>query len=233
LPISALQHLVFCERQCALIHVEGIWRENRLTAEGRELHEHAHEPGFESRGARRTVRSLRLVSLEFGITGIADIVEFEAPPGSSAKDLSDPTRRLQEGALVGWRVRPVEYKRGSPKGNSCDAVQLCAQAFCLEEALRIPVLSGAIFYGEERRREIIDFSESLRTETRLACSRLHDIVERRVVPKGIYSAACRSCSLVEECLPRVTRSAASAGQYMRRAIEERLTDDGLVGDIAP
>jgi len=35
LALSALQHLIFCERQCALIHIEQTWAENLLTVEGR------------------------------------------------------------------------------------------------------------------------------------------------------------------------------------------------------
>lgn len=76
LPLSGLQHLLFCERQCALIHVEGLWAENRLTVEGRHLHERADAGGHETRGALRVARGLALRSLRLGLAGRADVVEF-------------------------------------------------------------------------------------------------------------------------------------------------------------
>jgi len=83
LPISALQHLLFCERQCALIHLEGQWAENRRTVEGRHLHERAHAAGAETRnppgGRVRIVRGLPLHSLRLGLSGVADVVEFHSP----------------------------------------------------------------------------------------------------------------------------------------------------------
>ena len=123
LPISALQHLLFCERQCALIHLERAWQENRLTAEGRIMHERVHEGGDETRRDVRIVRGLRLRSLALGLVGIADVVEFHRAADGVAVPESAGT----------WRPFPVEYKRGRPKSEPWDAVQLCAQALCLEE----------------------------------------------------------------------------------------------------
>src|SRR5690606_16422424 len=130
LPISALQHLLFCERQCALIHIEGLWAENRLTVEGQHLHEKAHAGRGETRPGVRIARGLAIRSERLGIAGYADIVEFHADEQSG---LAKPF--------------PVEYKRGRPKRHDADLVQLCAQAMCLEETLNTSVTAGALFYG--------------------------------------------------------------------------------------
>ncbi len=94
--LSALQHHLFCPRQCALIHVEQIWGENRFTAEGRVLHERTSELGQEKRRGVRVVTAMPLVSRRLGVSGIADLVELHKTDG-------------------GWRPFPVEYKRGKPK----------------------------------------------------------------------------------------------------------------------
>ena len=133
--LSALQHYLYCPRQCALIHLEQVWAENRFTAEGRVLHERADSEEKARQGRVRTVRTLPIASARLGLSGQADVVEFHAD-GS---------------------VYPVEYKRGRPKANRCDEVQLCAQALCLEEMLRLRIESGALFYGEKRRRKAVAF----------------------------------------------------------------------------
>jgi len=184
LPISALQHLLFCERQCALIHIEQVWDENRFTAEGRLMHERVHEEGGESRGGVRIERGVALRSLGLGLAGKADIVEFH---------------RLDAGP---WRPYPVEHKRGKPKPDDCDRVQLCAQALCLEEMLGVVVPAGAIFYGRPRRRLDVAFDAELRKTTGFAALRLHEMVARGLTPPPRDDKRCRSCSLLERCMPR-------------------------------
>ena len=76
LMLSALQHYIFCPRQCALIHIEQVWTENVFTAEGRLMHERAHDGGSEMRDGVRIDRSLAIRSLRLGLSGIADVVEF-------------------------------------------------------------------------------------------------------------------------------------------------------------
>lgn len=126
MPISALQHYLFCPRQCALIHLEQIWAENLYTAEGRLLHEKADSGKTEVRGDVKSVTGLLVRSLELGVTGKADVVEFHRREGI-------------------WHPFPVEYKRGRPKSHDADKIQLCAQALCLEEMLGLPVPEGALF----------------------------------------------------------------------------------------
>jgi len=202
LPLSALQHLMFCERQCALIHLEGVWDENRLTAEGRILHEKVHEGGDETRGDVRIARGLRLRSLRLGITGQADVVEFH---------------RQADGS---WQPFPVEYKRGRPKPDTCDEVQLCAQAFCLEEMLGAQIPEGAIFYGQPRRRHGAVFSAELRHQTEASAARLHDLLDSGLTPRAVYEKKCDNCSLKLSCLPEVAGRGKSAKRYLGQMLHE-------------
>jgi CRISPR-associated exonuclease Cas4 len=202
LPVSALQHLAFCERQCALIHVEQAWEENRLTAEGRIMHERVHELGEESRGDVRIARGVALRSLRLGLIGKADVVEFH-----------------REGEGV-WRPYPVEHKRGKPKPDESDRIQLCAQGLCLEEMLRIDVPSGAVFYGRTRHRLDVEFDGALRGETEKSAEKLHELIGSGVTPKPLYTKKCKSCSLMDRCLPRVLRKKRSVQAYLAQALEE-------------
>ncbi len=197
LPISALQHLLFCQRQCALIHVERIWTENLFTAEGRILHEKVDSgPDFVKDG-RRVARSLPLRSLRLGLSGIADVVEF-GPDGAAF---------------------PVEYKRGRSKSEDWDRVQLCAQAMCLEEMLGMRIESGALFYGKTRRRAQVEFDQELRTKTEDAAARLHCLIEAGQTPPARYEAKCESCSLLALCMPRLGK-AKSVARYLAAMTED-------------
>ncbi len=208
LPISALQHLLFCERQCALIHLEGLWVDNRLTAEGRLLHKKVHDRGDELRGSARLVRGLELTSQRLGLYGIADVVEFI--------DRAPPT--------------PIEYKRGRPKTYKADTVQLCAQAFCLEEMLGQNVPEGAIFYGKTRRRLAVAFDAKLRAATEAAAERLHSLIRGGVTPKAQREPKCDRCSLLGLCMPDLLRPRATAGRYLQMTVAELL---GQRSDVQP
>jgi len=198
LPLSGLQHFAFCERQWALIHLEQQWAENRFTAEGRQLHERAHEQRDEWREGIRISRALSIRSLRLGLAGVADVVEFHPQP-------EGPPRPF-----------PVEYKRGRPKPDRCDEVQLCAQAMCLEEMLNAEVPSGAIFYGQPRRRSEITFDASLRAETEALAQRLHALFSAQATPAAEYSRKCEKCSLLQICLPKTAGERRSAARYLRR-----------------
>ncbi|MFH1136846.1 MAG: CRISPR-associated protein Cas4 [Pseudomonadota bacterium] len=211
LPISALQHLAFCERQWGLIHLEGLWEENRLTAEGRILHDHVHEAGSESRPDLRVVRGLRLRSLELGLTGVADVVEFQREPGAKP---GGPDRPF-----------PVEYKRGRPKHGRCDEIQLCAQALCLEEMLRVDIPAGALYYGRPRRRTEILFDAVLRRETEAAVERLHALSRAARTPPGRFEPKCRRCSLLDQCLPKTAGQGKSAAGYLSGILDALIKGD--------
>ncbi|HSW00327.1 MAG TPA: CRISPR-associated protein Cas4 [Sedimentisphaerales bacterium] len=210
LPISALQHLSFCERQWALIHLEQVWSENLFTAEGRNLHEKTHEADCENRPGLRIVRGLRLRCLRLGLVGQADVVEFHKAEAGVPLD----------GVAGLWRPFPVEYKRGKAKPDNCDRVQLCGQAICLEEMLRAEILAGALFYGRPRRRETVEFTPELRNETELLALRLHELHAAGRTPKARYGPKCKSCSLLEVCLPKITGPDKDIAHYLAKALEK-------------
>jgi len=226
LPISALQPLLFCPRQCALIHIEGLWSENRLTAEGRQLHQRTHEPkAFEMRGSLCITRGLRLRSLRLGLNGVADVVEFHRDDGDTVPG-SEPAGTVQlDGRPGRWRPFPVEYKRGRPKKGDFDRVQLCAQALCLEEMLGVAIHAGALFYGRTRRRQDVCFDDALRTRTEQASADLHRLIISGRNPQVAREPKCKNCSLRDQCLPDLTEGRRSATRYMRRAIEYSLTHE--------
>jgi CRISPR-associated exonuclease Cas4 len=207
LSISALQHLVFCRRQCALIHTEQLWSENVFTAEGRGLHEKVHESEAESRAGVRIVRGLRLRSLELGLVGQADVVEFH----------QDSSGGAVPGLEGRYRAFPVEYKRGKPKVDACDEVQLCAQAICLEEMLGMSIARGALFYGRPRRRTEVEFTEALRQQTRETAGKLHELLRSGRTPTAAYEKKCESCSLLERCLPQITGVRKNIRHYLSQA----------------
>lgn len=233
LPISALQHLAFCVRQCALIHLEQMWAENRFTAEGRVLHERVHEQESESRNDLRIARGLRLHSLRLGLVGIADVVEFRRIAPDAAKPGAATVNGVSlAGAKGFWQPYPVEYKRGKPKPDRCDQVQLCAQALCLEEMLGVDISSAAIFYGRPRRRSEVAIDASLREETEALADHLHELSRLGVTPVVEYSSKCRSCSLLDYCRPKATGSPAAASRYIQACVRN-LTKAESAGEEVP
>lgn len=202
LPLSGLQHLAFCERQCALIHVEGVWAENRLTVEGRQLHERVDEVADELRDGVKISRGLPLRSDRLKLVGKADVVEFRS-----------------DGPY------PIEYKRGARKAWRHDELQLCAQAMCLEEMLDVEIRRGSLFYGASRRRREVAFDGALRARTEEAASRFHEMVRRKLTPLAVLMPKCRNCSLQETCMPSVSNGSRSASKY----VADLSRVDGLQG----
>ncbi|RJQ46691.1 MAG: CRISPR-associated protein Cas4 [Nitrospiraceae bacterium] len=197
--LAALNQYAYCPRRCALIHIEQLWEENLFTAEGKVMHEKVDTANRESRGKIRIEYGVPLRSLRLGLIGKADVVEFH---------------KKDDGA---WLPFPVEYKRGKPKLDDSDKVQLCAQAICLEEMLGGNIPSGAIFYGQTRRRMEVVFDNVLRMETEETAKKVHELIESGITPKAEYSAKCKKCSLLELCLPKVSRK---ASKYLLSVVEE-------------
>jgi len=199
-PLSALQHWLYCPRQCALIHLERIWEENRFTAEGRILHERADSGFGESRPGVRIARGVSVASHRLGLSGKCDVVEFHA-----------------DGSVV-----PIEYKRGKPKAHRADEVQLCAQAICLEEGLEKELGSiarGFLYYGKRKRRTEIPFGEDLRQLTETLAHEVHDMWRSGVTPPPEYEERkCNACSLLERCAPRAMRFRKGARAWFEREL---------------
>jgi CRISPR-associated exonuclease Cas4 len=210
LPLSGIQHFMFCRRQWALIHVERQWQENVLTAEGRIMHRRADDPFFtEKRKDVIIARSVPVASPALGLTGVCDVVEFTRSPDG----VQLPGR---EGRYL---AAPVEYKRGKAKADRSDEAQLCAQAMCLESMLAISIPAGFLFYGETRRRVPIDLTEDLRQLVVRAAREMHDYFDRGYTPRVKPFNGCRSCSLADICLPKLQDKTMSASAYIRLHIE--------------
>lgn len=202
LPVSALQHFIFCPRQCALIHIEQLWEDNRFTAEGRIMHEKVHDDHIETRKSIRVERGMPIRSFVLGLIGKTDVVEFHK---------SDNCEKL-----VSF---PIEYKRGKPKPDDCDKVQLCAQALCMEEMTGVTVDAGAIFYGKTRRRFDVVFDNVLRDETKETAGDLHKFIDEGKTPPPKVTEKCKACSLVEMCLPEVLERNTKIDDYLEENLQ--------------
>lgn len=212
LPLSAVAHVVFCERRAALHFLEGLWEDNLLTTEGSLLHDRVHDKtGTEVRGDMLIARGLRLRSLRLGLSGIADVVEFHRLESGDVGGVALPGH---EGL---WRPFPIEYKRGRLRHERSFEVQACAQAICLEEMLGGPVPTGALFYGKTARRLHLHFSVELRDQTERAADRVHDIIAGGVTPHARYERKCEQCSMMPLCLPKAAGSSRSARRYLMLA----------------
>jgi CRISPR-associated exonuclease Cas4 len=182
LALSGLQHLAYCERQWALIHLEQIWTESADTLRGEFFHERVDARGYTNAGDARSERSVRLVGRKLGLYGVADIVEY---------DRQDTNRPL-------W---PVEYKVGRPKVEDWDCVQLAAQVLCLEEMYEVSIEKAVLFYGKTRRREWVEVGGDLRQRVVDLARRAHELASEALTPTAEFSARCRRCSLIDECAP--------------------------------
>jgi CRISPR-associated exonuclease Cas4 len=215
LLLSGIQHMAFCERQWALIHIEQAWEENSRTLEGKYLHEKADDPfKNETRNDLRIVRAMPILSYKLGLRGVADVVEFhrvENPVEGTAVKL---------GKRKGWwQPFPIEYKRGRPKPDDRDAVQLCAQAICLEEMMKVSVDHGFLFYGQTKHREQIEFDRALRTRVEDLSGKMQKMFSEGKTPKAQKGKHCSLCSLIEDCQPNLTIRHRSVEAYLKRMLD--------------
>ena len=207
LMLSGIQHFAFCRRQWALIHIEQQWKENYRTTSGELMHKRAHdEASLEKRGDLLIVRGLRIASYELGFSGQCDGVEFH---------------QSEDGiTLYGydgkWNLVPIEYKRGQPKENNEDELQLCAQAVCLEEMFQTCIPQGYLYYGENRRRSCVTFSDELRDEVQKMSAEMHDLFKKGYTPKAKYGNRCKACSLENLCVPKLKNT--NVREYIEKTI---------------
>ena len=202
LMISGLQHFAYCRRQWALIHIEQQWAENVHTIDGQLFHKKAHDGGsMEKRGDLLIMRGLTVKSGELGLTGVCDVVEFHRSERGISLFSYDGL----------WQPYPVEYKKGRPKAHNADELQLCAEAMCLEEMLLCEIPDGSLFYGQNRRRTQVTFSEELRIQVKSMAREMHELWEKGYTPKAKMNKSCGDCSLKDTCIPRLgkTRSVSS------------------------
>lgn len=208
--ISGIQHFIFCRRQWALIHVEQLWNDNLRTIEGEIIHEKCHDETFtETRKDLLVCRGMRIVSKKLKVSGQSDVVEF---------------RKSKTGInLFGhaglWQPCPVEYKRGKPKEDLSDILQLCTQAICLEEMLCCEIEEGYLFYNEIHRREKVVVTKELRQQVFDMFKEMNDYYDRGYTPKAKYNKKCRNCSMKDLCLPKISKHR-SVGTYYQVSLEE-------------
>jgi CRISPR-associated exonuclease Cas4 len=218
LAISALQHYAFCPRQFALIHVEQAWEENRFTAEGRVLHERVDSGFAEQRRDRRYERGVSLISQKYRLVGKMDLLEIDVDSGNDKSP----------------RYFPVEYKRGKPKVQDWDRIQLCAQTLCIEE-MRADVLGasrvteGAIWYWEVRRREAVAIDDTLRATTIAAIDGARAILESGRTPPPVNDKRRRACSLIDVCDPH-TFVRDKSGAYVDKMFDENAVMQGAINE---
>ena len=213
LPISRLADIEFCERRAALHLIEMTWEDNAHTAEGSIMHDYVHgDDKPEKRGDLVILRGLWLRSLRLGLSGKADVVELHRTDNSDAMGVSI------QGHCGLRRVYPVEYKPGRLKQQRSFQIQLCAQALCLEEMLGCSISEGALYYGKPHRRLTVAFDHELRMETEQLCVRLHEIFQTGRTPPARYEKKCKSCSLFDVCMPKVTDASKSVSKYLTRMI---------------
>jgi CRISPR-associated exonuclease Cas4 len=204
LPLSGIQHFAYCPRQWALIHVEGQWLENASTAQGRIVHHRVDDPYFtETRGSVKTERAIPLISRQLGLFGVADLLEIH-----EREDGNKTTYSL------------VEYKRGKPKPDDRDEVQLCAQAICLEEMRNTDIEDGYIFYDMIKNRHRVDFSVILRERVRELALAMHSYYEQALTPVAVKSRKCKNCSMANICLPKLGKLGSKADSYIAGLIRD-------------
>lgn len=206
LLLSGIQHMAFCERQWALIHIEQQWGENVRTVEGKHLHERVDDPfDSESRGDLYISRAVPLISHTLKLQGVADVIEYWCVESGGVN---------LPGKLGLWLPRPVEYKRGQPKHDDRDEVQLCAQAICVEEMLGVSLLEGDLFYGETRRRQRVMLDGGLRQRVVFLSERMNYLFADGVTPPAIQGTHCKLCSLIDICMPKLTMKNRSVADYL-------------------
>jgi CRISPR-associated exonuclease Cas4 len=201
IALSALQHYLYCPRQCGLIHIDQLWTENYHTAQGRLLHERVDAIKTEKRRGIRSVSAMPLAAPLLGIAGIADMVEFHTTP-------------------QGEQAFPVEYKRGRPKPHRADEVQLCAQALCLEHMLGYPIPEGALYYGQTRRRTAVAFDTPLRALTLDTIAKVRLMIESGQTPTASYQAKrCDACSMLDVCQPKLLQRSGSVQTWLQQQLK--------------
>lgn len=195
--LSALEHHMYCPRQCALIHVDGVWEENPHTVRGSYGHKRVDtdQPRIE-RGVK-VLRAIPLWSEELGLSGRADAVEVH-PDG---------------------RLVPVEYKIGRPHGQAA-AVQLCAQALCLEEMMGKSIFTGAVWYDSRRRRYQVEIDDDLRSLTLRVIAEVRSTLTSSVLPHAVDDQRCNECQLLGHCLPAISAHPKRVDRYLRSTVFE-------------
>ncbi len=213
LMLSGIQHFMFCPRQWALIHIDQQWADNKLTAEGQILHKNVDDPFYRQKnGGSIILRSIHIASKKLGLYGITDAVELI--PSDNPEDAI--THNRYEGF---WKLYPVEYKRGRPKNDETDEVQLAAQAICLEEMYGVKISYGALYYNALKHRTEVAVTEKLRNLTLECANRMHSIFRSGIIPRARKRHCCANCSIADICMPEIS-DCIGVDTYLKRNLYE-------------
>lgn len=193
-PISAIEHHVYCPRQCALIHCDGVWNDSAHTVRGSRSHRRVDSGKHRRERGKLVLRAIPLWSETLGLSGRADAIEIE-----------------------GEDVCPVEYKSGVPHGQAAN-LQLCAQAMCLEEMLGVEVTEGYVWYGGPRRRIRVGFHFSLRQEVERVVNAVRSQLRHGTLPSAPNDERCTECQLRAHCLPELTSAPNKVSRYLAREV---------------
>ncbi len=211
LQISGIQHYVFCPRQWALITLEQSWQDDAATIEGQLLHKNADDPFYEEiRGNKIITRCVPVYSSRLGLTGILDVLEFKKAsagielPGKSGK----------------WQPTIVEHKKGKPKKNLSDTLQLVAQVVCVEEHYNCQIQYGCLFYYQTKERIKLEITHDLRLKLERVVNEMHALMKTQKTPSVSNMRACSRCSLANICWPRLTFRKKSPQNYIAQRWEE-------------
>jgi CRISPR-associated exonuclease Cas4 len=202
IPLSALNHHLYCERRAYLIHAERVFVDNEHTLLGDLAHEAVDTPGYEHRAGWELLRALPLYSDTLGLSGKADLVEVRR--SAATPHAADTPPPIVE-------ARPVEYKKGPARRWSNDHVQLCAQALCLEEMLGLRIESGLVYHAASAKRDEVVFDEPLRALTLATLDALRATLARPVAPAAVLTPRCDGCSLRGVCLPEAAAAPSRRG----------------------
>lgn len=212
LALSGIQHFMFCRRQWALIHIEQQWQENLRTTEGHLLHENVHDPFFNEKRKNTVIsRGVPVSSRKMGVYGVCDAVFFYEDDNG----ITLPGRNGRYSAL------PCEYKRGKPKEDDADILQVAAQSMCLEEMLCCIIPEADLYYGETKHKIKVEITPELRKKVTDIFEEMHMLYDKRYTPKVKTTTKCRSCSLYNLCMPKLCKNI-SVSKY----IEEMTKSEG-------
>lgn len=214
LMLSGIQHYKFCKRQWCLIHIEQQWSENQWTAEGQILHNKSDNPYIKEK--RKNVfysRAMPVSSSELGLFGILDVVEFIK--NDEGIEVPGKTGR--------WQPIIVEFKRGKRKSDDRDILQLAAQVMCLEESLNTKITYSYLYYNQTKTRLLVNIDEPLRNTTKIVANEMHTLYKTKNTLDAEYNKNCKECSLVNICMPRLTKKKVNIENYIsKRVFEDEL-----------
>jgi CRISPR-associated exonuclease Cas4 len=179
ISIASLNQFSFCPHRCWRMFCLGEFEDNQYTIEGTSLHDRVHTLGDNNREEVWQIRAIWLHSERYQIIGKSDLIEVES-----------------------GELYPVEYKRGKKGEWDNDALQVCAQALCLEEMTNKTIKKGYVYYAQSHQRELIEITESLRQETIATIEKVRQLIETAKRPPAIYDKRCKGCSLYSQCLPQ-------------------------------